>query len=159
MLCDLASTIFTSVRVIPEMLEKHWRFQPERHMQHILIVDDEPGITYLFARIFRLHGYRITEASCGAVALEVNRLDPVDGVITDFVMPGMNGLQLLNRLQEKRPALPGIIVSSTPHDVGAIGPYLKVVGKPCNADTLVRMMQTMFDDPARLKETELHPGE
>lgn len=128
-------------------------------MHHILVVDDEPGITCLLARIFRLHGYRITEANCGAVALEINRLDPVDGVITDFVMPGMNGLQLLNKLRENRPALPGILISAPPHDVEAAGPFIRVVSKPSHADTLVGLMATMFDDPARPREKGLHPGE
>jgi len=128
-------------------------------MPHILIVDDELSITYLFARIFRLHGYRVTEANCGDVALEVNRLDPVDGIITDYVMPGMNGLQLLSKLREEHPTLPSIIVSALPRDIGAAGPFTRVAGKPGNAYALVRLMEAMLNDPTRLKEKGLHPGE
>jgi DNA-binding response OmpR family regulator len=65
----------------------------------ILIVDDEERLRNALARSFRQAGYQIRVAACGEEALAVLAAEPVELVITDLVMPGMDGLALVRALQ------------------------------------------------------------
>jgi two-component system, cell cycle sensor histidine kinase and response regulator CckA len=80
----------------------------------ILVVDDEQGLRDLVCRTLRDEGYRTLEASHGGEALEMveNGPDPVDLVVTDVVMPGMDGRELGRRLGQSRPTLPILYMSA-----------------------------------------------
>jgi len=67
----------------------------------ILIVDDEEVIRELCAKALR--GYRILQAADGAEALRVLEQETVDVVLTDVMMPQMNGLDLLKTVKEREP--------------------------------------------------------
>ena len=123
----------------------------ESPMQHILIVDDDPSITYLFARVFRLYGYRISEANSGTVALNIASLDAIDGVITDFKMLGMNGHELIVELQKIFPCLPSIVVSAYTNEIGEVDSAIKVISKPIHTETLVWIMREMLEEAERKK--------
>jgi signal transduction histidine kinase len=67
----------------------------------ILVVDDESVIRDLCAKI--LKGYRILQAENGAEALRLLERETVDVILTDVMMPIMNGLDLLRQIKERRP--------------------------------------------------------
>lgn len=69
----------------------------------LLIVDDEIDITDTYAMLLELHGYRVVTASHGADALAKVQQEWPDLVISDCMMPVMNGLELCSALR----ALPG----------------------------------------------------
>jgi CheY-like chemotaxis protein len=74
----------------------------------VLVVDDEQGLRDLVCRTLRAEGYSTLEAAHGAEALEVmeTAAEPVDLVVTDVVMPGMDGRELGRRLSQRWPDLP-----------------------------------------------------
>jgi two-component system cell cycle sensor histidine kinase/response regulator CckA len=86
----------------------------------VLVVDDEDGVRDLVCRTLRTAGYRALEAAHGAEALELvaTGSDPVDLVITDVVMPGLDGRELGRRLGLSRPNLPVLYMSA--YDVNDI---------------------------------------
>lgn len=85
----------------------------------VLVVDDEQSVRDLVCRALREDGYRTLEAGHGAEALNlVEAGDPIDLVITDVVMPGMDGRELGRRLAQRRPALPVLYISA--YDVNDI---------------------------------------
>lgn len=90
-----------------------------REVARILIVDDEPDLRGLIRLILELDGHRVVEAHHGAAALERLREEPVDLLITDVMMPVMNGSQLIDRLRDDpdRADLPILVVSASPHSV------------------------------------------
>jgi CheY-like chemotaxis protein len=68
----------------------------------VLIVDDEAGIRELICSVLAMKGYETLEAKNGLQALELARQCPCDLIITDQVMPGMNGLELIEQLSAER---------------------------------------------------------
>jgi CheY-like chemotaxis protein len=84
-----------------------------------LIVDDEQEILDMLVEVLSILGYQSTGVQSAEQALAVCATTPVDLVITDVVMPGMNGLELLRILKQQRPALPVVIIAafSAPEEV------------------------------------------
>ena len=71
----------------------------------LLLVDDEPANLDSLERIFAREGYRTLRAESGAAALDLLRGEPVDVVLTDLMMPGLSGQELLKgvRAVARRP--------------------------------------------------------
>jgi two-component system, cell cycle sensor histidine kinase and response regulator CckA len=96
----------------------------------VLVVDDEPTIRRFARRVLTEHEFEVLEADNGAEALEVihNSGDRLDVVVSDIVMPKLNGVQLLQRLSITHPELPIILMS------GYAGPELAQRGiqAPCS---------------------------
>jgi CheY-like chemotaxis protein len=113
-------------------------------LKHILIVDDEEAVAYVFERYLAIKGYRVSVATSGAEALEAYRADRPDLVITDYKMPGMNGDELLRRLRGLDPALPAIMISANPIDVGPILDGVRFFPKPVSLENLVEHIDSMF---------------
>ncbi|MFQ5894797.1 MAG: response regulator [Nitrospinota bacterium] len=85
-------------------------------MPKILVVDDEPGVV-VFLREFLAHrGYGVAVAYDGAEALRRVREDPPHLMLLDVRMPGLDGLEVLQRAKALRPQL-GIIMVTAAHDV------------------------------------------
>lgn len=109
---------------------------------HVLVVDDEPMIRWFAARVLREEGFGVHEATDGAEALELIRAGAadLDVVLSDIVMPRMNGVQLLQSLSALRPDLPVILMSgygtAQLAELGIAGPC-GVLGKPFSPETLV----------------------
>jgi CheY-like chemotaxis protein len=78
----------------------------------VLVVDDEQGLRDLVCRTLQAEGYNTLEAAHGAEALEVMETAPVDLVVTDVVMPGMDGRELGRRLSQRWPDLPILYISA-----------------------------------------------
>lgn len=105
-------------------------------MQHILLVDDEEAVRYVFERYLSILGYRVTTARDGVEALRLYQAGPVDLLITDFRMPLMDGGQLLRRVRAIDPDLPAILISANPVDAGAILDDVRFFAKPVSMQLL-----------------------
>ncbi len=72
----------------------------------LLIVDDEQPVLHFVERVLREAGYQTAVAADGAEALNlVARLGEFDMLVTDMMMPGMNGAELARRLRQSQPGL------------------------------------------------------
>ncbi|NQW03268.1 MAG: response regulator [Acidobacteria bacterium] len=78
-------------------------------MATILVAEDEPAIRALTVRILELAGHRVIACADGASAIAVT--EPFDLLLTDYVLPDMNGQQLIDHLRSGRPDLPLILMS------------------------------------------------
>lgn len=78
----------------------------------ILIVDDESSVRYSFQKLFREPGITIAEASNGAEAITFIQKKEADLVLLDIEMPGLTGLETIQRLKVLQPALPVIIMTA-----------------------------------------------
>jgi CheY-like chemotaxis protein len=82
--------------------------------KRILIVDDEPNLAYLLAENLIDLGpnYEIETCYSGAEALALNKVKPFDLVITDLMMPEMNGLALTRSLTQQPPGPKCILITA-----------------------------------------------
>ncbi len=85
----------------------------------ILVVEDEPALLAIATRMLESNGYRVLRAGGPAEALQIVDEHParIDLLVTDVIMPGMNGHALARRLLEKRPGLRVLYMSGYPSDV------------------------------------------
>lgn len=88
-------------------------------MARILIVDDEPDLRGMVRLILELDGHEVLEAHHGGAALERLRQERVELVVTDVMMPVMDGHELIDRLRAdgERANLRIIVLSASPHSV------------------------------------------
>lgn len=75
--------------------------QPEEAHAHILVVDDDESVRSAIHEFMRRSGYWVLSAGSGEKALEIMADSEIDVVITDIMMPGMDGLDLTDRIREK----------------------------------------------------------
>jgi YesN/AraC family two-component response regulator len=88
---------------------------PQRR-QTILLVDDEEDIRESLKALFEtcLEDVQVYTAANGQMALDLLDKEQIDVIITDYKMPGMNGLEFLGRAQKKAPSIPRILVTAFP---------------------------------------------
>jgi putative nucleotidyltransferase with HDIG domain len=84
--------------------------------EKILVVDDEEAIREVVSTLLETQGYRCTVCSNGRMALESFRGNLFDLVLSDIVMPEMDGLKLLSELRLEDPDVPVIMVTAM-HDI------------------------------------------
>lgn len=136
-------------------------------MATILVVDTRPTDRQLFVTLLSSFGHRVLEASDGAEALELARAELPDLVITDIVMPNMDGFTLVRRLRAE-PLLSGVPVifqtahylESELHKLATASGIEHILGKPTEPQEILRAVQESLNHPAvraRLPQTgQLH---
>ncbi|MEP6573430.1 MAG: PAS domain S-box protein [Gemmatimonadota bacterium] len=115
----------------------------------ILLVDDEEVIRDVAARILRQSGYRVIAASGPDEALALLSHTPrIDMVMTDVVMPAMNGRELVERLLQIRPTLKVLFTSGYSEGVHLplkSGDSHAYLAKPFSSEELRRMVRSVLD--------------
>lgn len=111
----------------------------------ILLVEDEPALLALTGRVLRRDGYTVLAAASPVEAEGVvSRHDgPIDLLLTDMVMPGMNGRELWRRVREVRPSMRCLIMSGYSHDgmEGATDLDVVTLHKPFAMDELISQVR------------------
>jgi len=81
--------------------------------EHVLVVDDEPGLLRAVAGLLRHLGYRVTATDDSAAALDLLNAGPhrFDLVLTDQTMPAMTGAELARRVLAQRPEMPIVMMT------------------------------------------------
>jgi PAS domain S-box-containing protein len=119
----------------------------------ILVVEDEAAVRRLAALSLTGHGYRVLDAPDGQTALELAATAPdIDLLVTDVVMPGIDGRELAARLRVTRPGLPVLFVSGHTEDAilkkGVLDADLEFLHKPFAPADLARRVREMLDGTA-----------
>jgi len=86
----------------------------------ILIVDDEPNIRKVLARLMVKEGYLAVECADGPSALKSIRMEPPEVVLLDLRMPGMDGMEVLRRIGLMDPDLPVVIITANANVHGSV---------------------------------------
>jgi two-component system response regulator AtoC len=112
-------------------------------MATILIVDDEPAIRFALSELLTERGHDVLEADGGTAALAKH--DAVDVVITDLVMPGMDGLALLAAIRARMPQQPVVLLTARGTEKTAVaalkGGAFDYLTKPFDVDELAAVVE------------------
>jgi len=112
------------------------------------------------AAMLRELGNQVVEAEAGDAALAIlDRGDPVDIMIADIVMPGLQGGALASEARRRRPDLPVLLITGYPGDAPervAVGKTYAVLGKPFSPDELDAMIQSCKVELGSPKQPEQH---
>jgi len=117
----------------------------------ILLVEDEQMVRGLAKKILERQGYKVITMENGgtAYAYYENHDDPFDLLLTDVVMPSMNGRDLYNKLREKRPELKAVFMSGYTENViahhGVLDEGISFIQKPFTIKTLAMMVRKVLD--------------
>jgi len=111
----------------------------------VLLVDDEPLVRLSTADALADEGFAVAEAASGEEALALLAADPeFDCVVTDYLMPGLNGVDLARRLREHYPRLPVMLLSGYA-ELDGFGSELPYLAKPALTEALTRMIAELIE--------------
>lgn len=119
--------------------------------ERILLVEDEPQVRALTARILAQAGYSVHEAGDGRTARQLaeSLTDPIDLMITDVVLPDLNGRALHLALGRERPSMRVLYMSGYTADVithhGVLEEGVDFIQKPFNVAALVHKVREILD--------------
>jgi len=127
----------------------------------ILIVDDEFGLAEMLREMLREDGYEVTLAMNGRLAFEILREQRVDLVITDLMMPVMDGAELASaiRSDEALRSTAVLLMTSLPSRVpDKSGLYDYIITKPFTPERLVAAMSACFAAQQGRRLAKPEPG-
>ncbi|MET8148803.1 response regulator [Actinoplanes sp. NPDC049668] len=114
---------------------------PVAHGQHVLVVEDDEDVRDLVARILQEHGYAVTAAADGPVAMQEIEHKRFNLLLTDVIMPTMPGTALAALIQQSQPGLPVLFISGYTKGLlnaqHAIEQDMEMIQKPFTADELL----------------------
>jgi two-component system, cell cycle sensor histidine kinase and response regulator CckA len=122
----------------------------------ILVVEDEESVRALICSILSQNGFTVLEAANAASALKIaQQQQPIHLVLTDVVMPGMNGPEMAKRLQEIRPDLKVLFMSGYAGGFGAAHGLLEdgapLLQKPFTKNMLLRKLRETLEPQSELE--------
>lgn len=123
----------------------------------ILVVEDEDAVRRLTCSILKNRGYRILEAPTTDEALRIVKeyADEIDLLLTDVVMPHMNGRELYRQALMTRPDLKVLYMSGYTDDViahhGVLDAQIEFLQKPFTVDQLIKQVREMLAAPSSAK--------
>jgi two-component system cell cycle sensor histidine kinase/response regulator CckA len=136
-------------------------FAHEGHGETILLVEDEENVRGAGLRALESLGYRVLAASNGGVALSLYEAADggkgIDLVVTDLMMPGMGGRELLRRLREINPGVKAVAVTGhvLREELAALREegLVEVVYKPLDINTLAAVVSRVLNPKPAPEET------
>jgi two-component system, cell cycle sensor histidine kinase and response regulator CckA len=127
----------------------------------VLVVEDEPALVSIYERALRQRGYVVLTAESGEQALEVaGDGRRIDLLLSDIVMPGMSGRELVWRIRETRPEIRIILASGYASEDGALQMMedqdVVFVAKPIDLGDLMALVEAQI---GTAEATGSHVGE
>jgi two-component system response regulator AtoC len=129
----------------------------ERRMRRVLVVDDEPGVRESLRMVLK-DGYETTAVASGPEALSALGAGAFDVILLDIVMPGMDGLQLLEEIRGRHASLPVVMLTATKTVKTAVGAMklgaFDYITKPFDIDELRVVLDKATQNAALVREVE-----
>jgi CheY-like chemotaxis protein len=125
----------------------------------VLVVDDDLLVLDSVAAMLDDLGHAVIEARSGEEAVQLlRRMPKIDIVVTDYAMPGMNGLQLAEAVAAERPGTPVVLCTGYAELLGSAQPHLPRISKPFDQAALVAVIdEVMRAQAASRSVLTLHP--
>jgi CheY-like chemotaxis protein len=119
--------------------------------KQILVVDDEPEIAEVVVYLLQSEGYAASYAPNAALAVQKVQQTQPALVLTDYMMPGMDGRELLQtlRMRQETASVPVVMLSALPEEVvrAKVERVNGFIQNPFKAEQLLRTVQAILDPP------------
>ena len=115
---------------------------------NILVVEDDLLNRDLICKVLRKEGHQVVEACDGAIALELLQVLAFDLVITDFMMPKLNGIKFVEHLHSLQPRMPIIFITGFLSVISGktiLDDVAEVLAKPFELDVLRSTVHRLLD--------------
>jgi CheY-like chemotaxis protein len=115
---------------------------------NILVVEDDLLNRDLICKVLRKEGHQVVEACDGAIALEILQVLAFDLVITDFMMPKLNGIEFVEHLHSLQPRIPIIFITGFLSVISGktiLDDVAEVLAKPFELDVLRSTVHRLLD--------------
>jgi two-component system, NtrC family, response regulator HydG len=99
--------------------------------KRLLLVDDDPAIRIVLQEYLESHGHAVETAENGRVALTKLEQAGYDAVVTDYNMPEVNGLALLQHIQQYHPLLPVVMMTAERSSHVAVQSFVALGAQAC----------------------------
>ena len=116
--------------------------------QNILVVEDDRLNRELLSKVLRQEGYQVLEAGDGDIALKILQVLPCDLVITDFLMPMLNGIEFVDQLRSLQPQVPVIFITgylSAISDKKIVDEVAEILAKPFEPSVLRSSVRRLLE--------------
>ncbi len=110
----------------------------------MLVVDDEPDLRFILRRTFERAGHQVVDVGHGAAAMAIVSESPPDLVVTDMMMPVMNGPELIAKLRSS-PATSSIPIVAVSGDAQLAGAADAVLEKPVRPKDLLAIVHKLLE--------------
>jgi CheY-like chemotaxis protein len=112
---------------------------------NVLVVEDDRLNRNLICKVLRKESHQVVEACDGAIALEILQVLPFDLVITDFMMPKLNGIKFVEHLHSLQPRMPIIFITGFLSGKTILDDVAEVLAKPFELDVLRSTVHRLLD--------------
>ncbi len=135
--------------------------KPSSHVT-VLVVEDQEQVRNFVTAILDSLGYNILSVADGAAALTlaINHQGPIDLLLTDVILPGINGRQLAEQLKLLRPEIAVLFTSGHPQNViassGVLDPDVAFIAKPYSPEELAAKLREVI--AGDVSERSVHSG-
>jgi PAS domain S-box-containing protein len=150
-------TIFFPAQIQPETAVPSRQAEPlfSEGSETILVVEDEAPLRNIVVKALGKFGYKVLAAEDGseAIRLSWNYKEPIHLLLTDTVMPRLNGRQLAEELAQSRPKMKVLFMSGYPKKIlsskGILDPKIRLIKKPFVMEELVQQIRRILDDKSK----------
>ncbi len=151
---DLKRLVLSAIPEEPAMdPEQRAGFRPSPAAggtETILVVEDEELVLHNVVRTLRRKGYRVLAAASGPLALALLKAEgTVELILTDVIMPQMNGSELIKQVRALYPAIKALYMSGYPEDLlskeGVLETGVPLISKPFYSESLCQKIRDVLD--------------
>ena len=116
-------------------------------MKSIIVADDEPALITALTHLLEPEGYGVRPAANGRDALSLHEESPADLILSDVMMPMLNGHGLVAELRHRGDWTPVILISATAIPTSSVD-FVRAIGKPFDIDELLDLIRVLLRDHA-----------
>jgi DNA-binding NtrC family response regulator len=116
---------------------------------HILVIDDDPGIRDAFILALKNTGYQLDTAETGEEGIEKEQSKKYDLIFLDLNMPGMSGTEVLRKIRMVNKETPIYIITAFYKDFAneLKGPEFELIKKPIRSDQILLVTRSVLEGP------------
>lgn len=134
-------------KAVPQAVPKERGIEPTSAIETILLVEDDDQVRQLTRDVLESNGFTVFTAKSGVQGMEIlaGYAGPIDLLLTDVVMPGLNGRELYEKAVQARPDLKVLYMSGYSEEIishrGILDTGIQFIPKPFLADDLIKVVR------------------